>query len=268
MASPTENVEAMDAWLKTCVNGRDLDAVGDYVHPEYRSHWHIEEESGPGAERATLRRFFTAFPDFKYDVHGIVGDRDMVAVFGTVSGTFEAEYDGVPPTGKKFEVQSVEFVRFADGLAIEHWGVFDTPRYDQQLGVQSVPGSLEAQARDRQANARTAREFIDRILTRRDRDSVVGATHPEWRNPSEQGSVAGIKGQAAQVDEILAAFPDLRVEVREVVSEEDRVAVYGTARGVLGSQAESEVVDYFKFKDGRVIEHWTVLGRIASRSLT
>jgi predicted ester cyclase len=272
MGSPAENIVNMAGWLKEAVNGRDLDVVGQYVHRQYRSHWHLEDEIGPEAERVTLRRFFTAFPDFKYDVHSIVGDRDMVAVFGTVSGTFEAEYDGTAPTGKKFEANSVEFVRFADGLAIEHWGVFDTPLYDQQLGIQSAVAGVH----DQEANSRKAREFIDRLFIQHDRDAVAELTHPEWRDPSEQGSPTGVHGQLAQVDEVLAAFPHLRLETKEVIAEEDRVAVYSTARGVLadadgtvqeGPRAESEAVDYFKFKDGKVSEHWILLGHVAVGSL-
>ena len=46
---------------------------------------------------------------------------------------------GVPATGKSIDVQAIDIVRFGDdGLAHEHWGVFDAMTMMRQLGV--VPG--------------------------------------------------------------------------------------------------------------------------------
>jgi predicted ester cyclase len=42
----------------------------------------------------------------------------------------------MPPTGKRVDVQLVDIIRFGeDGLAHEHWGVFDQMGMMQQLGV-------------------------------------------------------------------------------------------------------------------------------------
>jgi len=42
----------------------------------------------------------------------------------------------IPATGKRIDVQLVDIIRFGDdGLAHEHWGVFDTMTMMQQLGV-------------------------------------------------------------------------------------------------------------------------------------
>jgi predicted ester cyclase len=50
---------------------------------------------------------------------------------------------GIPATGKSIDVQAIDIVRFGDdGLAHEHWGVFDVMAMMQQLGV--VPGGAPA----------------------------------------------------------------------------------------------------------------------------
>jgi predicted ester cyclase len=47
----------------------------------------------------------------------------------------------MPPTGKRAEVQLIDIVRFGDdGLAHEHWGVFDQMTMMQQLGFVPDPG--------------------------------------------------------------------------------------------------------------------------------
>jgi predicted ester cyclase len=43
---------------------------------------------------------------------------------------------GIPATGKSVDVNGVDIVRFGDdGVAREHWGVFDALKMMQQLGV-------------------------------------------------------------------------------------------------------------------------------------
>jgi predicted ester cyclase len=43
---------------------------------------------------------------------------------------------GVPPTGKRVEVQLIDIMRFDDsGLVCEHWGVTDMLSLMQQLEV-------------------------------------------------------------------------------------------------------------------------------------
>jgi predicted ester cyclase len=49
----------------------------------------------------------------------------------------------MPATGKSVDVQLIDITRFGDdGLAHEHWGVFDSLAMLQQLGAipQSPPG--------------------------------------------------------------------------------------------------------------------------------
>jgi predicted ester cyclase len=53
-----------------------------------------------------------------------------------VTGTHRGDFLGVPATGKPVDVQLVDIIRFGDdGLAHEHWGVFDTLTMLQQLGA-------------------------------------------------------------------------------------------------------------------------------------
>ncbi len=43
---------------------------------------------------------------------------------------------GMPPAGKTIRVQLIDIIRFDDdGLARERWGVFDSMKIVQQLGV-------------------------------------------------------------------------------------------------------------------------------------
>lgn len=76
----------------------------------------------------------------------------------------------------------------------------------------------------------------------------------------------GPDGLVAWADKLRAAFPDLRLEVAEVISEGDRVCVrgelVGTHRGELDGQPASGMyvrvpwLDLWRVRNGRAVERW------------
>ena len=69
-------------------------------------------------------------------VEDVVDGGDKVVARVRFTGTHEGDFMGMPATGKAVDVQVIDIMRFADdGLAHEHWGVFDQMAMMQQLGV-------------------------------------------------------------------------------------------------------------------------------------
>jgi steroid delta-isomerase-like uncharacterized protein len=101
----------------------------------------VEHEAFPGIEpsKEGTKQFFamfrSAFPDLRMEAHEMVGEGDLVCARGTMSGTHKGEFMGMPPSGKRFEVEGFDMVRIRDGQMHEHWGVFDTMTMMQQLGA-------------------------------------------------------------------------------------------------------------------------------------
>ena len=80
-----------------------------------------------------------AFPNMKWDPQDILVDGDKAVARVQFTGTNDGEFMGIPATGKRVSVQVIDIVRFGeDGLAREHWGVFDLMGMMTQLGA--VPG--------------------------------------------------------------------------------------------------------------------------------
>ena len=46
---------------------------------------------------------------------------------------------GVPPSGKRVEIEAIDIVRIVDGKAVEHWGVTDNMGLMQQIGAVPAP---------------------------------------------------------------------------------------------------------------------------------
>lgn len=119
------------------INAGDIDGFGDLLADDF-----VEHEQAPGLapDKEGVKTFFrmyrAAFPDLRMDVEDVIASGDKVVTRARATGTHEGDFMGMPATGRRVDVQLVDIVRFADdGLAHEHWGVFDTMTMMQQLGA-------------------------------------------------------------------------------------------------------------------------------------
>jgi steroid delta-isomerase-like uncharacterized protein len=125
------------------VNAGDFSVIDKLVADDF-----VEHEAFPGIEpnKEGVTQFFTlfqsAFPDFRMETHEIVAEDDLVCIRSTTTGTHEGEFMGVPPTGKRIEVQGFDLVRVRNGQATEHWGLLDAMTMMQQLGA--IPAEAPA----------------------------------------------------------------------------------------------------------------------------
>ena len=72
-------------------------------------------------------------------VRSIVAEEDLVAARLTWRGTHQGEFMGIPGTGNAIELSGMDFVRFRDGKAAEHWGQTDVMALMTQLGAMEQP---------------------------------------------------------------------------------------------------------------------------------
>jgi steroid delta-isomerase-like uncharacterized protein len=123
--------------LYDLINEGDIDGFGEQLADDF-----VEHEELPGLERSKegVKQLFhmyrAAFPDLHLEAEDVLvsGDRAVARVRAT--GTHQGEFMGMPATGKRVAVQLIDITRFGDdGLAREHWGVFDAMSMMQQLGA-------------------------------------------------------------------------------------------------------------------------------------
>jgi len=115
----------------------DTNVIDELLAEDFIEH---EEFPGLSSDRDAVKQFVgmfrTAFPDLKIEAHEMVVENDTACVRSTWSGTHKGEFAGMPATGKHFEVETFDLVKFgSDGKATEHWGVTDNLKMMQQLGV-------------------------------------------------------------------------------------------------------------------------------------
>jgi steroid delta-isomerase-like uncharacterized protein len=119
------------------INAGDFDRADLYITPDRPDHDpYLPPEMTRDREGFKLffRQFRAAFPDQKFTIEFMVAEDDKVTAIGTVAGTHQGNFMGMPATGKPFNIRNIDICRFnADGLIAEHWGLIDRATMLQQL---------------------------------------------------------------------------------------------------------------------------------------
>lgn len=117
-------------------NKGNMAAADELLAEDFVDH---EPFPGIGPGRDGCKQFFSmmreTFPDLNFDTKFMVAEGDKVVIYLTMSGTQKGEFMGMPASGKKFSINTIDIIRIADGKAVEHWGVTDGMTMMQQLGA-------------------------------------------------------------------------------------------------------------------------------------
>lgn len=123
--------------LYELINAGDIDGFGECLAEDFVEHEELPglEPSKEGVEQL-FHMYRAAFPDLHMDVQDLLVSGDKAVARVRATGTHQGEFFGMPATGKSVDVQLIDITRFDDdGLAREHWGVFDALALMQQLGA-------------------------------------------------------------------------------------------------------------------------------------
>jgi steroid delta-isomerase-like uncharacterized protein len=92
-----------------------------------------EEFHGHEGLEAFMRAVETGFPDFRVDVTELLADGDVVMYRAVLRMTHDGEFQGVPPTGERFEIPEMATVRMVDGVVTEHRVYYDKGAVRERL---------------------------------------------------------------------------------------------------------------------------------------
>jgi steroid delta-isomerase-like uncharacterized protein len=122
---------------------------------------------------------------------------------------------------------------------------------------------------DSQRNAAMMRRWFTEGWTK-DSASAKDLFSPAFRT---NGELAGIEGPRATVEHRLAAFPDLRSQVEDLIAVDDKVIVRvrwtGTQTGdyagvpATGKPVDVRVISIWRFENGRAVENWTLQDQLS-----
>ena len=114
-----------------------------------------------------------------------------------------------------------------------------------------------------------ARRFYEQVLNQRNLDVLAEVIAPEGVDHSAApGTLPGREWVRQTVQAFLAAFPDFRYRIEDLIAEGDKVVVRatwsGTHQGDLmgipatGRAVTVSVIEMARLANGQMVEHWAV----------
>jgi predicted ester cyclase len=289
MSSSQEAKEIIRRWNEEGWSGGKYELANEIISPNMVVHGAGGQAVGMGPDGLIdlIRTWRTAFPDGRMEIDDLIVEGDLVAIRNTWYGTQEAEFYGVPPSGKQVAVTSVGIDRVQDGLVTEGWGELDMVGMMQQMGALplvgpgavaagrgSVWGATKSGGNGAAGSPEQHKELLlrlvdalgnaDEIAARELVDADAFVDHsPGWGTDSF-ASVLECYGA------LWSAMPDLMFEVDEpnMVCEGNQVVAHSVARGthtgapLFGVEPSgNEVVwthtDFVRVAGGKAVERWT-----------
>ena len=148
MSSSEEAKEIIRRWNEEGWSGGKYELAHEIISPNMIVHGAGGQAVGMGPDGLIdlIKTWRTAFPDGRMEIDDLIVEGDTVAIRNTWYGTQEAEFYGIPPSGKSVAVTSVGIDRVQDGLVTEGWGELDMVGMMQQLGALPIvgPGAVAA----------------------------------------------------------------------------------------------------------------------------
>ncbi|SKC74330.1 ester cyclase [Paraburkholderia hospita] len=94
-----------------------------------------EPVRGPEGYLDIIGMMRSGFPDIQWSLEEMIAENDKVAARFIMHGTHQGAFFGVPPTGKKIQVQAMNIYRLKDGKFVEERGQPDLLSLLQQIGA-------------------------------------------------------------------------------------------------------------------------------------
>jgi predicted ester cyclase len=108
-------------------------------------------------------------------------------------------------------------------------------------------------------HAEVARRALEEVCARGDMQAAERYYSSEFRDHVNSLEFRGLEGVRQSVALYRALFPDLRIEVLDQVSEDDRVTSRWRMRGTYrGRAVEHTGITISRLEDGKIAEDWSV----------
>ena len=134
--STQKNAELARRFFEDFCTGRQRELADTLMSADFVYHDpQIPGVRGPEAMAAALAQFQEGVNGHWGIDEIIPGESDRVTVRWTGTGRHTAPVMGIPPTGNAVRVSAISVLRVADGKIAEHWCVWDTLGFLQQVGV-------------------------------------------------------------------------------------------------------------------------------------
>jgi steroid delta-isomerase-like uncharacterized protein len=136
--STDENTALVRRFIKEVFEEGNVASVDELVSDDFAPHTYPGTTDREGLKLA-MDRVSKGISDARFRIDDVIAEGDRVVVRLTSGATQTGEFMGIPPSGKRYEIEEIHIFRVRDGRITEHWHQFD------QLGMMRQLGALPAQ---------------------------------------------------------------------------------------------------------------------------
>ena len=133
--SSETNKLLIKSFVQQVFNKHNLTALDKYYAPDVIEH-DSDARQGRQGFKQFLIQFFLAFPDIQATIEHILAENSVVLVFLNWTGTHKGEFQGIPATNRRVNMQTADIYRIgSNGTIVEHWSVDDSFDLLKQIGA-------------------------------------------------------------------------------------------------------------------------------------
>jgi steroid delta-isomerase-like uncharacterized protein len=138
------NETVVQRWWQELWNKGNIAVADEIIAPEFTDHDPASPWVPPGIEgcRVLVSSYRAIFPDIHFTIEQQVAAGDRVVSHWRCRGTHRGDLMGIPPTGKKVEVEGVSILHLENGKITHQTTIWDALGLLQQVGA--VPALGEA----------------------------------------------------------------------------------------------------------------------------
>jgi predicted ester cyclase len=246
-------------WIEQVFNAKQMESIDKLKVASY-----LDWTPLPGQRmdlpvsgiKQTVPTFMRSLPDFEFTEDSLFAESDLVVCVGHWSASHTGQpFLGLPAHGKTVGGSRIDMFRVVGDKMVEHWGCGNELRFLQLVGaLPEWPPEGTAPPSDPRD---VARQYVEQVIGRRNIAAVNSLVHIHAVDHTNH---------SLNMMFVLSGFPDYRVDVEEVLAEDDTVTVVsrytGTHQGAFmgvgatGKTATGRRTDLFCVRDGRIVESW------------
>jgi steroid delta-isomerase-like uncharacterized protein len=127
-------------------NEHNMNLIDSFCGADFVDHNPDPGRSGKGIDdlKASFKDFFAAYPDIHVKTNFMIAEGDTVMAHVTVTGTNSGAQGNMPATNKQVNIDGIDILVIKDGKAAERWGIFETQKMMEQLGMMPAPGKQDS----------------------------------------------------------------------------------------------------------------------------
>ena len=122
-------------WHQQIFQEGRLEVADEILASTFVFHSPVGGGKGSAEAKQLATGFRTVFPDLAIAHEDTVAAADKVAIRWTARATHQAEFEGVPATGKPIRFSGIDMYQVKDGKIVEAWIEFDRGDLLKQMGA-------------------------------------------------------------------------------------------------------------------------------------